>query len=357
MKSESWKELKKKISSLPTKETITVREPEEGRKRLCALVVDSPWLPGFAGISHFDYYAFPDQWLKANLFIEERFPDLIFIPGFWVEYGMATEPSAFGCKISWRGNSPPSIHPTLHDISEVSRLKIPSPDEDGFMPFVLNIYKYIEKSLKGTGHHIKIVAARGPLAIAAHLRGFTELLIDLKLYPVETKRLLEITTKTVIRWLQAQIDNLSEVEGVLVLDDIVGFLSPEDYLEFAAPYLKEIFSSFRNFVKIYHNDSKISHLLGNLADVGFHVLNFSHTLDISEVYSKVGDRMLLMGNIPPLEVLVEGTPEEVKSYALGCIHKTGGGRSLILSAGGGVSPGTPAENIDALVEVIKLTNS
>jgi len=162
-----------------------------------------------------------------------------------------------------------------------------------------------------------------------------------------------MTTATVVRWLQAEIDCLSAVEGILVLDDIVGFLSPEDYREFAHPYLKEIFSSFIGMVKVCHNDSSISHLLGDLAKTGFHVLNFSHTMDIGEAQQKVGDRVSLMGNVPPLDVLVRGTPEEVKLYASRCIQKTGGGRNLVLSAGGGVSPGTPAKNIDALVEAMK----
>ena len=57
-----------------------------------------------------------------------------------------------------------------------------------------------------------------------------------------------------------------------------------------------------------------------------------------------------MGNVPPLEVLAKGNPEEVRSWAKACITKTECARNLILSAGGGVSPETPAQNIDALVE-------
>ncbi|MCL6614069.1 MAG: uroporphyrinogen decarboxylase family protein [Firmicutes bacterium] len=317
-----------------------------------ALIVDSPWLPGFAGISHFDYFTLPEVWLDINLRLGSLFPEVVFLPGFWVEYGMATEPSAFGCRITWWENSPPSVNPMLHDISEVSRLRVPNPREDGLMPFVLNLYRHVEKRLKekGDGACIKMVAARGPLALAAHLRGTTELMIDLKLYPDGVKKLLEITTETVVRWLRAQIENLSEVEGIMVLDDIVGFLSPADYMEFAHPYLKQIFSSFGEMIKVYHNDANIGAILENLAETGLDVLNFTHRLDIGEARQRVGHKIALMGNVPPLEVLVQGTPEEVKACAIDCLRKTGGGRGLLLSAGGGVSPGTPAENIRALVE-------
>jgi len=354
MRLEAWEKFKQ-VALFNRKDSAKGGSYVEEKKVLIALIVDSPWLPGFMGISHLDYFTLPDQWMRANLYIEERFPEVIFLPGFWVEYGMAIEPSAFGCKITWWGNNPPSINPTIHDISEISKLKVPNPTEDGLMPFALNLYRHIQKSLKGHENHIKMVAARGPLAIAAHLRGITELFLDLKLFPTETKKFLEITTQTVIRWLSAQIDNLSEVEGIMVLDDIVGFLSLNDYLEFAHPCLKEIFSSFEGMVKVYHNDSKIAHLLESLAETGFHVLNFSHKLDIGEVWEKVGNRICLMGNIPPLEVLTRGTPEEVKSVAAQCLLKTKGGRGLILSAGGGASPGMPAKNLEALGEVSKST--
>ena len=43
-------------------------------------------------------------------------------------------------------------------------------------------------------------------------------------------------------------------------------------------------------------------------------------------------------------------PSEAASWAQECVRKTGG-RNLILSAGGGVSPGTLPETIDALARV------
>jgi len=60
---------------------------------------------------------------------------------------------------------------------------------------------------------------------------------------------------------------------------------------------------------------------------------------------------VLMGNVPPLAVMTQGTPDQVTTWARECLEKTNGHR-LILSAGGGVSPGTPAENIDALVAAV-----
>jgi hypothetical protein len=56
---------------------------------------------------HAGYFLQPDEWLRINLSLLKRFPEVAWIPGFWVEYGMAAEPSAFGTRIVWHHNQPP----------------------------------------------------------------------------------------------------------------------------------------------------------------------------------------------------------------------------------------------------------
>ena len=316
-----------------------------------ALIVDSPWIPGFVGISEMEYFTEPEKWLTANLRIADRFPDVIFVPGFWVEYGMATEPSAFGCKVSWWESGPPSVSPILTDISQARDLKIPHPENDGLMPFVLHLQKRAQQRIELLGYSIRIVAARGPLALATHLRGVTEFLMDIVLEPEESHKLLDLCTETVIRWLQAQADNLPDVEGILVLDDIPGLLSPTDYEAFAHPYLKRIFDAFPGALKIYHNDADVQPFAEKLAEAGFDILNFGHGFDMADAFRRIGDKVTLMGNVAPLDLLARGNPEDVKSKAEYCIKATGG--RLILSAGGGVSSGTPAKNVEALLDAAR----
>ena len=71
-----------------------------------ALIVDSPWLPGWAGIDTRDYFLYPEKWLEINQKLLTRFPSAVWLPGFWVEFGMAAEPSAFGAKIRFFTQGP-----------------------------------------------------------------------------------------------------------------------------------------------------------------------------------------------------------------------------------------------------------
>jgi uroporphyrinogen-III decarboxylase len=314
-----------------------------------ALIVDSPWLPGYAGIDTLDYFLQPDEWLRINLGLQDRFPDVAWIPGWWVEYGMAAEPSAFGARVVWHHDQPPSVEPVKGGLAALADVEPPDPQRHGLMPLVLQRYADAERRLLPEGMNVKMVTARGPLAIASWLLGVTELMIALKTRPEAISRLLDTLTTTVITWLRAQLDVLRAPEGILVLDDIVGMLSPKLFEQFARPNLTRIFRSFTGFVRVYHNDTPCPHLIEPMATLGFDVFNFSQTIDIATVQTRMPG-VALMGNVPPLDVMARGTPEQVQAWARECIRKTGG-RGLILSAGGGVSPGTPPEAIDALVNV------
>ena len=85
-------------------------------------IIDSPWLPGWCGISNIDYYASDEHWLSANLKAVNTFPDVWFMPGFWSEYGMCTEPSAFGSRMVFREESLPHAGKILFSIEEVNNL-------------------------------------------------------------------------------------------------------------------------------------------------------------------------------------------------------------------------------------------
>jgi hypothetical protein len=72
-----------------------------------AFIIDSPWLPNWAGMTILDYYASDERWLEANLKALREFPECIFLPGFWSEFGMCAEPSAFGAKCLFYDNEFP----------------------------------------------------------------------------------------------------------------------------------------------------------------------------------------------------------------------------------------------------------
>ncbi len=317
-----------------------------------ALIVDSPWIPGYAGVDHLDYFFDDEVWFAANRRIIEEFPEVIFFPSWWAELGMAIEPTAFGSRVCWHHDQPPSIAPSLTDLERIPT--VPDPQHDGLMPVALRRYSKMKQRIRDAGFIIPAVAARGPLCLASFLRGVTEFMMDLVENPEGVHRLLDVTTDTVIAWLRAQAEVLGEgVEGIFVLDDIVGMLSRTRYLEFAQPYLRRITDAFpAEWVKVYHDDANVRPFLAELPGAGFDVLNWGYDLDVTQAIEKTSGEMTLMGNVAPLDLGVRGTPEQVREAAA-AVRAKAAGHPLILSFGGGVSMGTPAANIQALIEAAR----
>ncbi len=321
-----------------------------------AVIVDSPWIPGYLGLGHMDYYLDSECWFQANLRIMQEFPDIIFFPSWWVEYGMAAEPSALGSRISFYPDRTPDQTPSLARIQDAAFLEPVNPLTHGLMPFILRQYRAQKQRILDAGYTVPVVAARGPLCLAGFLRGITQFLLDIADEPEAVHRLLRLATQTVIDWLTAQAEAAGDtVEGILVLDDVAGLLSQRSYREFAHPYFQQICAAFpAEWVKVYHNDANVRPFLADLPDAGFDVLNWSHEIDVHQARDKTQGRLCLMGNVPPLDIGVRGTPEMVRQSAREVMDGSGSA-GLILSFGGGASPGMPKENLQALAEVARNT--
>jgi uroporphyrinogen-III decarboxylase len=315
------------------------------------LIIDSPWLPGWHGVRILDYFNREQIWLEANLAAVRRFPQVIFLPGFWAEYGMCTEPSAFGAKCIFPENSFPGLAKMLYGYGEIERLKKPDCRTDGLLPFVLNRLRNCRPPIEAAGHRIRFATARGPLNIASYLLGQTEFLLGVKTNSAEIHRLLRIVTDFLIDWIGLQMDCFDTIDGIFLLDDLIGFLGEDDFREFALPYLKAIYESRPATVKFLHNDAAGLITAPCLAEMGVNLFNFSFNHDMREIRRLAGDAVVLMGNIPPRETLTEGTPEEVRQSVARMFESIGDRRRILLSCGGGMPPGARTENIEALCSV------
>ncbi|HHY81266.1 MAG TPA: uroporphyrinogen decarboxylase [Clostridiales bacterium] len=333
-------------------------------KRLeTAMIVDSPWIPGYCGINTIDYFARPDVWLSAHEKIKADFPNIIFLPDYWVEYGMALEPSGFGCKVDFYPNTPPTIHHVIKDADDtdsIENLAIPDPKLSGLMPIALRLQKYYSELLAEKEESIKIVSTRGPLTISSHLMGVTEFLMCIKINPDAAHTLIKKTTELCKRWLSAQLETVKTAEGILLLDDICGFLSDEDYMEFAHPYLKDIFQFFSCKIKMMHNDSESDVIYPYLSDLGIDIYQPTYVRPISEIRKKIDNNITILGTLPTL-ALAENTPEYMHEATLNMINEyiqsnNGSIKHLLVSTGGGAPMGAKKECIEAVVSAVEQFN-
>jgi uroporphyrinogen decarboxylase len=310
-------------------------------------IIDSPWLPNWAGMSILDYYSGEGRWLEANLKAIQTFPNIMFLPGFWSEYGMCTEPSAFGSKCIWQENDLPFAETIITDIDQIKDTKTPDPRTDGLAPFVINRLRNCQPQIQAEGHEIRFAVSRGPLNLATFLMGNTEFFTGLYTSPEPIGRLLEIITDYTVKWIQLQIETFPTIDGILVLDDIVGFINDECFQEFAKPYLTRIYQAADVSVRFFHNDAPGMVCAPHLTDIGVNLFNFGFEHSLAKMRELTGGEVTLLGNIPPRDVLAAGAPADVEASVAEALASVDDHSRIILSCGGGMPPDVSTENIEA----------
>ena len=317
------------------------------------LIIDSPWLPGWAGISIMDYFSDDRLWFEANLKAAGQFERIMFLPGFWAEFGMCTEPSAFGARCMWYENDFPNVGKMLHRYEDIHNLIKPNCTSDGLLPFVTKRLQRNRAAIEASGHRIRFAVSRGPLNIASYLLGHTELLLGVKIQPAEIHELLSLVTDFIVDWLVCQAENFDTIGGIFILDDLIGFLGDKDFQEFVLPYFKKIFASFSVPVRMLHNDASGLITARYLAEMGVNVFNFSFKHGLKDIRSLAGESVVLLGNIPPRDVMAQGSPDDVRRSVSAALASIDDKRRLILSCGGGMPPYAPNANVQAFIDAIQ----
>jgi uroporphyrinogen decarboxylase len=315
-------------------------------------IIDCPWLPNWYGINILDYFTNDELWLKANLKALQDFPDVMFLPGFWSEFGMCTEPSAFGARCVFPMNEFPHAHKIIQSVDDIDSLTQPNPKTDGLLPFVLNRLKLAQPKIEAAGHKIRFAVARGPLNIASYLMGSTEFLTTMMMQPEKAEALMKIITLFLKDWLHLQMETFPSIDGIFLLDDIIGFVGGEEFRNFGMPYFKELYDANVS-VKFLHNDAPCKVSAPLLPEIGVNLFNMGFDIALSELQQLTQHKVTLLGNIPPRDVLASGDVAKITEVTTQLMDSLSDTSRVIFSCGGGMPPGVSSENIKAFIKAVR----
>jgi uroporphyrinogen decarboxylase len=102
-----------------------------------------------------------------------------------------------------------------------------------------------------------------------------------------------------------------------------------------------------------HNDAAGLITARYLSEMGVNVFNFSFKHSLDEIRRLAGQYVVLLGNIPPRDVMAQGTPEDVRNSVIAALASIDDKRRLILSCGGGMPPQASTANVQAFIDTIQ----
>jgi uroporphyrinogen decarboxylase len=266
-----------------------------------------------------------------------------------------TIPDAMGLGLYFeQGEGPRFAHP-ITSAADVSKLPVPDPELD--LGYVMNAVRTIRKNLQG---RVPLIGFSGsPWTLATYMveggssKAFTKIKKLLFSQPAVLHALLDKLAKSVTLYLNAQIK--AGAQSVMIFDTWGGVLSGRDYREFSLQYMHQIVAGLirenegrRVPVTLFTKGG--GQWLEAIADTGCDAIGLDWTTDLATARARVGSRVALQGNMDPsvLYAPTERIEQEVESL----LQSYGSGNGHIFNLGHGIHQDVPPEHAGYFVEAV-----
>ncbi|MGA2034133.1 MAG: uroporphyrinogen decarboxylase family protein [Thermoguttaceae bacterium] len=259
----------------------------------------------------------------------------------------AREAADCGATVQLFDNQPPAIdevHALLADKDRLRGLKVPDPLGGGRMHDRVRAVALLRERVGGE----RLVEGwvEGPCAQSADLRGINRLMTDFFDDPPFVRDLLEFVVDLELRFARAQIEAGAELIGVG--DAAASLVGPQIYEEFVRPYEKRMVDALHaQGVKVrLHICGNTRRILAGMGSLGCDMADIDFPAPLEQARREMGPQQVLAGNLNPVAIVRNGTPEII-SQALAECHRQAGPR-YIVAAGCEIPRDTPEANVFAL---------
>ena len=326
------------------------------------------------GVSFRDYYQDPETMLRTQILAQKWLMESIRTDaysitgpwvGAWTDFQNTFEAGSLGCEVVFPENDIPWVGPpwvkTDADLKQLERMDYLGNGINArqvayrkAMMAVANKYpvRFQGGPVFYPGQNPALThTSDGPFGVAGDLMGQTEIFEAVGTAPDFVRELLRIVTDKMIAYLDFcwAEERLPHPRDFAWTDDLAVSLSDRQFREVVLPAEKRLRFHFDGRLSL-HMCGQAGHLLKTFRDeLQIHELQgFGYQVDLDTVAAVLGGRVVLVGNVNPL-LIHSGTPAQVRAATIRVIEKLGRFGGLIIQDGSNIPPGSPIENINAMM--------
>ncbi|MBT0728411.1 uroporphyrinogen decarboxylase [Rosenbergiella australiborealis] len=266
-----------------------------------------------------------------------------------------TIPDAMGLGLYFEAGEGPRFSSPIQSIADVKKLPIPDPEQE--LGYVMNAVRTIRKNLDG---EVPLIGFSGsPWTLATYMvegggsKAFTKVKKMMYAEPATLHLMLDKLAESVTSYLNAQIK--AGAQSVMIFDTWGGVLTGRDYLEFSLHYMHKIVDGL-----IHENEGRRvpvtlftkggGQWLEQIADTGCDAIGLDWTTRIDEARQRVGHRVALQGNMDPS--ILYAQPARIEAEVQTILAQYGQGSGHVFNLGHGIHLDVPPENAGVFVESV-----
>lgn len=243
----------------------------------------------------------------------------------------------------------------LDDYEKLDSMEIVNPYKDGRLPAMLEKLKELKARFP---ERPVSTGVAGPLTTAAAIRKPENVLRDVIKNKERLHQLLDFSVKSSLAWVEAVVKEMGPV-SVNIADPVgsLSLINLKQFEEFSKPHLKELIDGIIELTGMnpsIHICGKSKGIWKPVAELGVSMWSIDNIEDLEEAKNAIGDMVPICGNVPPVEVLKDGSIDDVIESVKECLRKgSDSPKGYVLYSGCQVPIGTPRENVLAFIYAAK----
>ena len=262
---------------------------------------------------------------------------------------LTTEAESFGAEIAFSDEAVPAVvgH-MLTDVKSINELQVPLLSA-GRIPQYLKANLLAARAIQDRPVFAGCI---GPFSLAGRLYDMSEIMVLIYEHPDAAHTLLAKCTQFIEKYCEAL--KQTGVNGVLMAEPAAGLMSNDDCKTFSSAYVKYIVNKVQddNFIVVLHNCGNQGHCTEAMVETGAAAYHFGNKCQMEEVIKEVPPTALAMGNLDPVSLFKDGTPEQMRKATLDLLEKTRQYPNFVLSSGCDTPPHTPIENVNEFFKAL-----
>ena len=258
---------------------------------------------------------------------------------------------SMGLPFEFQAGEGPVIHQPVRTAEDVARLRT---DKTGGLIYVAQA---IEKVVAHFKDALGIIGFTGaPFTLASYMiegggsRNYIETKKLMYRQPDAWRLLLEKLATVLRDYARQQVEGGADV--IQIFDSWVGALSVEDYREFVLPVTTTLVREVQAMgVPVIYFGVDSASLLPAMKETGADVLGLDWRTPLDDAWQRLDYGCAVQGNLDPITLFAE--PELIRNRVRNILAKAGGRPGHIFNLGHGIVPGTPVENVQAVVKFVR----